>query len=205
MLNEFTKGELKNLFTGPEEGQEAAVLDQGTGITGGEAAVEAEVDMNVNVIVVGTGILVTGAGAGLEAAAAVGVLVIAENVVEANMMMSGGDEAGLMEVLLLLDEVLVLGEAQLQTNHLLPGVKVQMFVITKIGHLPLRVSLLAAVAILGVHLHVLRLKNEGWYRCWMDFATLLFVAAYAFSSNLIYLVILYVVVHMSDFAEIIAN
>ncbi|KAL0392345.1 UNVERIFIED_CONTAM: Serine/arginine-rich splicing factor SC35 [Sesamum radiatum] len=86
---DVTKGELKNPFTGPEEGHEAAVLDQ---------------------------------------------------------------------VLLLLDEVLVLGEAQLQTNHLLPGVKVQMFVITKIDHLLLRVSLLAAVVILGVHLHVLRLK-----------------------------------------------
>ncbi|GFP96871.1 serine/arginine-rich splicing factor sc35 [Phtheirospermum japonicum] len=74
----------------------------GTGITEGEAAVEVGVDTNENVIVAGTGITVTEAGVGPEAEA----LIIAENVEETNMMMTGVDELGLTRVLLLLDEVL---------------------------------------------------------------------------------------------------
>ncbi|KAL3633992.1 hypothetical protein CASFOL_021046 [Castilleja foliolosa] len=63
----------------------------GTGITEGEAAVEVGVDTNANVIVAGTGITATEAGAGLEVEA----LIIAENVEETNIMMTGIGELGL--------------------------------------------------------------------------------------------------------------
>ncbi|KAL3619699.1 hypothetical protein CASFOL_034611 [Castilleja foliolosa] len=63
----------------------------GTGITEGEAVVEVGVDMCANIIVVGTGITAIEAGAGLEAEA----LIIAENVEETSIMMTGIDELGL--------------------------------------------------------------------------------------------------------------
>lgn len=68
------------------------------GITGGAAPVEAGVEVSVNLIVAGTGIILLEAEAGPGAEAVVQVLVIAENVVEENMMMMRGvDEVGLME------------------------------------------------------------------------------------------------------------
>lgn len=64
----------------------------------GEATVEVELKVSVTILVIGTEVADIGAEVGLEAEAVVKVLVIVENVEEANMMMMrDGDEAGLME------------------------------------------------------------------------------------------------------------
>lgn len=166
MQNEFIKVESRNLLTSPKKGQEAAVLGQGMitriGITGGAAPVEVGVEVSVNLIVAGTGIILLEAEAGPGAEAVVQVLVITENVVEENMMMMRGvDEVGLMEVLLLLDEVPVLGGPLPQKNHLHPGVEVLICIIPKNDQPPLKVSLLMAVVILEAHLHVMMLMING--------------------------------------------
>lgn len=166
MQNEFIKVELRNLLTSPKEGQEAAVLGQGMitriGITGGAVPVEVGVEVSVNLIVPGTRIILLEVEAGPGAKAVVQVLVIAENVVEENMMMMRGvDEVDLMEVHLLLDEVPVLGGPLPQTNHLHPGVEVLICIIPKNNQPPLKVSLLMAVVILEAHLHVMMLMING--------------------------------------------
>lgn len=167
MQNEFIKVELRNLLTSPKEGQEAAVLGQGMitriGITGGAAPVEVGVEVSVNLIVAGTGIILLEVEAGPGAEAVVQVLVIAENVVEENMMMMmrGVDEVGLMEVHLLLDKLPVLGGPLPLTNHLHPGVEVLICIIPKNDQPPLKVSLLMAVVILEAHLHVMMLMING--------------------------------------------
>lgn len=116
--------------------------------------------MNVNAIVVKTGIITT------EAEAAVKVLVIAENVGEANMMMRNGGAADLMKVLHLYDEVLVLGGV-LQMK-VLPGVKAQKLGIVKKDQQPQRVSLLMVTVILVALLRVLKLMNNELEECWVN-------------------------------------
>ena len=136
----------------------------GTGLAVGEATVEVEIKASVTILVTGTGISDIGAGVGLEAGALVEVLVIVENVEEANMIMMmtrDVDEVRLIEgisfntirhlsfisfytlihifycallymkVLLLFGEVPVLVGAHLQTKHLLLGMEVLPWIITK--------------------------------------------------------------------------
>lgn len=66
----------------------------GIGIPGGEATAKVGVEVTVNITVTGIEIEV---GAGLGTGAVVEVLDIAENVEEANMMMTGADGVGHME------------------------------------------------------------------------------------------------------------
>lgn len=135
MLRKFKREKYQNLCISQKADQGAGVLAQGikmiirTRITGEEAAVGVEKGLNVIDIVGGTEII----GDELEVEVVVPVLTIAVSVLEADMMKRSAVEVDLMEVPLLLGAAQVLGRVHLQGEDLFLGMKVQMYVLTKIG------------------------------------------------------------------------
>lgn len=132
-------------------------MNIGVGIPGGEVVAEVGEDMIVTSPEEGKEIIVVEAGASVEA------LIITRNVEEANMMMKGVVEVGLMEVRPLLVVALVLGGAPLHAGPHHLGVAVQTDAMAKQALLLQRVSHHAVVDVLVLvaHLLVLMLMNEG--------------------------------------------
>lgn len=163
MLRELTKVEFWSLYKGQKGGQEAAVLDQGIVIIGtrileGEAEVEVEVEVGEGMSVISTVEETEITVIGAEAAA----LITTEVVGEVNMMRTGAAEVGLMEeVPPLLAVAPVLEGALLHEEQLLPGMLVQMDVITRTGLQLQRVYHLGVdVLVLAAPCHVLMLMIE---------------------------------------------